>query len=292
MTAVRDAVTELQVLASGLDHPEAVAWWGGAVWCGTESGDLLRIDPATGATSVVAATGGFLLGLAFDADGRCYACDSKLGRVLRVSQDGTVESVADSAGGRKLACPNYLVFSSGGTLYVTDSGPGWEADDGFLLRIPPGGQPEIVSEECRRFPNGLALSADERTLYVVESRLPGVVTYDLGAGAVGPRREFLRLPGTVPDGLALDASGALYVSCWRPDRVYRIQAGGGAPEIYLDDPTAEYLNSPTNLCFGGPDLRTLYLAGLCGWNISQLAADVPGQPLALPALPRSEEPSC
>ena len=292
MTAVRDAVTELQVLASGLDHPEAVAWWGGAVWCGTESGDLLRIDPATGATSVVAATGGFLLGLAFDADGRCYACDSKLGRVLRISQDGAVESVADSAGGRKLACPNYLLFSSGGTLYVTDSGPGWEADDGFLLRIPPGGQPEIVSEECLRFPNGLALSADERTLYVVESRLPGVVTYDLGAGAVGPRREFRAASrdGARRAGPGCQRSPLRILLAARPRLPH--PGGGGAPEIYLDDPTAEYLNSPTNLCFGGADLRTLYLAGLCGWNISQLAADVPGQPLARPALPRSEEPSC
>lgn len=285
MKAIRDAVTEVRVLADGLDHPEAVAWWDGAVWCGTEAGELLRIDPGNGRAKVIASTGGFLLGLAFDADGRCYACDSKLGRVLRIGQDGTVEPVVDSVGGRKLACPNYPVFSSDGTLYVTESGTGWEADDGCLFRIPPGGQPEIVSEECHGFPNGLALSADERMLFVVESRLPGVVTYEFSAGVVGPRRELVRLPGAVPDGLALDASGALYVSCWRPDRVFRIPAGGREAEIYLDDPTAKYMNSPTNLCFGGQNLRTLYLACLCGWTIRQLPAAVPGQPLAYPAVP-------
>jgi gluconolactonase len=282
--AIRDAVSEVTVLAGTIDHPEAVAWWDGAVWCGTEAGDLIRIDPATGETRVVARTGGFLLGLAFDGDGYCYACDMGLGRVVRIGLNGAVEVLADSVAGRRLSSPNYLVFRSDGTLYVTESGSGWEADDGYLFRIRPGHEPEVVSQECRAFPNGLALSADQRTLYVVESRQPGVVTYELDGDAVGPRREFLHLPRTVPDGLALDSSGALYVSCWRPDRVYRVAAGSDAAEIYLDDWTAEYLNSPTNLCFGGPDLSTIYLAGLGGYAISQISAEVPGQPLAFPSV--------
>jgi gluconolactonase len=284
--AQRDAATEITVLAGGIDHPEAVAWWDGAVWCGTESGDVIRIDPASGSTDLIASTGGFLLGLAFDGDGCCYACDCGLGRVLRVAPDGTVDTIADSVEGRGLTSPNYLVFRADGTLYATESGTGWEADNGYLFRIRPGHDPEIISDDCRGFPNGLALSADERTLYVVESRLPGIVTFELDGDAIGPRREFVQLPRTVPDGLALDASGALFVSCWRPDRVYRVSAGSNEPQIYLDDWTAEYLNSPTNLCFGGPDLSTIYLAGLCGQSISQISADVPGQPLAYPTVHR------
>ncbi len=287
--AVRDAVAEVTVLAGGIDHPEAVTWWGGAVWCGTEAGELVRVDPATGDSRVVAETGGFLLALAFDADGYCYACDMGLGRILRIGQDGSFEAIADSVAGRRLVSPNYLVFHSDGTLYVTESGSGWEADDGYLFRIRPGGDAEVVSEESCGFPNGLALSADERTLYVVESRWPGVVTYELDGDAVGPRREFLHLPRTVPDGLAFDASGALYVACWRPDRVYRLAAGGTEPEVYLDDWTAEYLNSPTNLCFGGDGLDTMYLAGLSGYCISQIGAEVPGQPLVYPPVRRERE---
>jgi gluconolactonase len=285
VTALRDAAAEVSVLAGGIDHPEAVAWWDGAVWCGTEAGELVRVDPATGATEVIASTGGFLLGLAFDGDGDCYACDMGQGRLLRITPGGSVHTICDRVAGRKLTSPNYPVFTAAGTLYVTESGSGWETDDGYLFRITPGGVPEIVSEECRFFPNGLALSADQRTLYVVESRQPGVVTYQLDGDSAGPRQEFVHLPGTVPDGLALDASGALYVSCWRPDRVYRIAAGTTAPEVYLDDWTAEYMCSPTNLCFGGRDMSTIYLAGLCGWSISTLNAEVPGQPLAFPRLP-------
>jgi sugar lactone lactonase YvrE len=121
------------------------------------------------------------------------------------------------------------------------------------------------------------------TLYLVESGWPGVVSFDLRGGAVGPRHEWLPLPGTVPDGLAFDVDGSLYIACWRPDRVYRCRADGTL-EIYLDDPTAEYMNSPTNLCFGGRELQTLYLAGLCGWSIRELQAEVRGHPIVLPAL--------
>jgi gluconolactonase len=285
MTPVRDAVAELRTLASGIDHPESVGWWDGAVWCGTEGGRFLRIDPTTGAIATIAETDGFLLGFAFDAHGRCYICDNGKGRVLRVGQDGFVETVADTVEGRRLVTPNYPVFASDGTLYVTDSGTGWDKDDGFLFRISPAGDAEIISEECRQFPNGLALSADERTLFVVESRLPGIVTYSLDGSRVGPRQELMRMPGTVPDGLALDADGVLYIGCWRPDRVYRLATGGDL-EIYLDDPTAEYLNSPTNLCFGGDGLSRLYFAGLCGWSITEIDTTTTGQKLAYPHIAR------
>lgn len=279
-TAVRDAEAELVSTADGLDHPEGVAWCDGAVWCGTEAGRLLRIDPA-GDVEVVAETGGFLLGLAFDGNGRCYACDSGRGRVLRISPAGEVETLADAVAGRKLVSPNFPAFAADGALWVSESGT-YGRDDGFLFRLRPGDEPELVDEQCARFPNGLAFSNDDSTLYLVESRLPGIVAYDL-AGGLGPRRELLRLERTAPDGLAFDTAGSLYIACWRPDRVYRLRADGRL-EVYLDDPTAEYMNSPTNVCFGGERLETLYLAGLCGWSIRQLPAEVPGHPLHRPQL--------
>jgi gluconolactonase len=131
------------------------------------------------------------------------------------------------------------------------------------------------------FPNGLAFSADEARLYVVESRLPGVRVFGLVDGQLGPQDRELVLPDDVPDGVALDSSGALYIGCWRPDRVYRWTEDGKL-EIFLDDPTAEYLNSPTNLCFGGPTLTRLYLASLGGWTVTEIDVDIPGVPISLP----------
>jgi sugar lactone lactonase YvrE len=274
-------VDELRITAAGLDHPEAAAWFDGALWCGTEAGDLLRINAKTGVAEAAARTGGFLLGVAFDKAGTCFACDLGRNEVLRIDADGAVEVVAHSVEGRKLQSPNFSVFSPDGTLWVTESGTGWGTDDGYLFRIDPDGRTELAADDCRLFPNGLALSADGGTLYLIESRLPGVVTYTLSGREIGERSVHLMLPGTVPDGLALDSIGALYISCWRPDRVYRLNPDGEL-NILLDDPTGEFLTTPTNLCFGGADLRTLYFASLGGWSIRELAVEVPGQPLTYP----------
>jgi gluconolactonase len=275
--AVRDATADVRAVATGIDHPEAVAWHAGHLYCGTESGDLLRIDPATGAIEVVARTGGFLLGLAFDAAGTCTACDLAGGRLVRIAPDGSSETLLDSVEGRRLISPNYIVYTSDGTMWVTESGSGWTADDGYLFRIPPGGEAEIVDDACHRFPNGLALAPDGRRLYVVESRWPGVSSYPIESGELGAREELLALPGTVPDGLAVDVDGALYIGCWRPDRIYRLSPAG-ALEVYLDDHTAEFMSTPTNLAFGGDDMRTLYLACLAGWSVSAVACEVAGHP--------------
>jgi gluconolactonase len=278
ISAVRDTRAELRVLAGGIDHPECVAWFEGRVYCGTESGQVLAIDPGTGETSVVATVGGFTCGLAFDHLGRCWVCDVGQGRVVCLGRDWVVEAAWDEVEGQQLHTPNFPAVARDGTVWIADSGSSFGADDGFLFRIAPGGQAGIVDRSCGRFPNGIALSETEDRLYLVESRLPGVVTYSLAGGTVGARTELLHMPGTVPDGIAFDTTGVLYIACWRPDRVYRLHPGGMV-DVYLDDPTAEYMNSPTNVCFGGSDGRRLYVAGLCGWSISQIDVDTPGRVL-------------
>lgn len=285
MTAVRDAERELVTVARDVDHPECVAWHAGRLWCGTEAGELLRIEP-DGTATVAAETGGFLLGLCFDGDGRCLACDAGHGRLLRIEPFGDVELVADSVEGRPLRQPNFPAFAPDGTLWVSDSGSGWAADDGSLVAFPPGGRPARAGEGSNRFPNGLAVSADGSRLYVVESRLPGVVAYAIGPkGVAGPREVLLELPaGTVPDGLALDVDGHLYISCWRPDRVYRLSPADGLA-VFLDDPTGEYLTTPTNVCFGGEDRSTLFLASLGGREIRALPAGIAGLPPHVPPSP-------
>jgi gluconolactonase len=164
-----------------------------------------------------------------------------------------------------------------GSVWIADSGTGWGADNGFLFRIRPDDTAVGMDDSCRRYPNGIALSAAEDRLYLVESRLPGIVMYSLAGDQIGERRELLLMPGTVPDGLALDTAGCLYIGCWRPDRIYRLHSDGSV-DIFLDDPTAEYLNSPTNMAFGG-DGRHLYISGLCGWVINEIDVDTPGRRL-------------
>jgi gluconolactonase len=277
----RDAVRDLRTVAGGLDHPEGITWYDDALWCGTEAGELLRIDPADGSVETLASTGGFLLGIAFDGRGRCIACDWGNHALLRITPGGEIETLADSVEGRALPFPNFPVFGPDGTLWVSNSGQEWGSDDGYLFSLRPGEEPRLASVDSHQFPNGLALHADASRLFVVESRLPGVVSYEIREGELGERTEVVTLPRTVPDGLAFDAEGSLFISCWRPDRVYRIDPSGRL-HVFLDDFTGEYLTVPTNCCYFGPDLRRLSFSSLGGWVIRELDVEVAGQPLHHP----------
>jgi gluconolactonase len=279
---LRDAERDLRVVADGLDHAESVAWESGFLWAGTEAGQLVRIDPISGAWEIAAETGGCLLGLAFDAVGRCYACDSASGRVLRITPGGAVETYADAVCGRRLITPNYAAFSSDGTLWVTESGR-MGADDGFLFAIPPSGEPQLSSDDCMSFPNGIAFAPGEQTLYLVESRTARVLGFTRHGTTLSAARVVATLPRAVPDGVVVDQAGSVYVTCFQPNRVYLL--GNGDPALlFLDDWSGLHLLAPTNGCFGGESLKTLFLTSF-GWHtISAIDVDVPGILPARPAL--------
>src|SRR5262249_59978598 len=93
--------------------------------------------------------------------------------------------------------------------------------------------------------------------------------------------EVVRLPGTVPDGVALDAAGHVYIACYRPDRLYRLSMDG-ALETLAEDPAGTVLNAPTNVTFAGPALDHLVVANLGGWHLAVCQMGIAGQPLVYP----------
>src|SRR5262249_2675232 len=161
----------------------------------------------------IADTGGFVLGLCHDAAGTIYACDS--GRVVRVDPaSGAVDTFCEGAGGAPLKIPNWPAFAPDGTLWFSDSGSEpLDARDGRLIRVPPGGDAEVVALPPLHFPNGIAVSPDG-TVYVLESYTPRLsVLGDDGLETLAD------LPGVVPDGVALDADGGFVVACYYPFRL-------------------------------------------------------------------------
>jgi gluconolactonase len=267
----------LRLLADGLDHPECVAWAPreGVVYAGGEAGQLYRIGlDGGGAETVARVEGGFLLGLALDGGGAVYACDTGNGCVQRIDPDGRVERYGDS-----IAYPNYPVFDGDGRLWVSDSGA-WEEPTGTLLCIHPGGRTERVAAGPFGFANGLALR--DGWLYLVESARPRVVRLSPEGG--GPEA-VVELERVVPDGLAFDEEGGLWISCWQPNRVYRL-APDGELELVVDDWTGEYVLSPTNVAFAGAGLATLVLASLCGWAVRAIDPGVAGAALHYPEVSR------
>jgi gluconolactonase len=268
-------IAGLRTVADGLDHPEDVCWDPGAsvVLAGGEAGQLYRFGlDGEPAEVVVEIAGGWLTGLCVDGEGNAYGCDVNHGCVQRIAPDGRVDRH-----GAPIAFPNSPAFDADGTLWVSDSGD-WEQPSGRVLAIRPDGATEACPIRPLHFANGLALH--DGWLYVVESARPGVVRCRPGGGDV---EQVVELPETVPDGLAFDAEGGLWVSCWQPNRVYRL-APGGELEIVVDDWSGTEVVTPTNVAFAGQRLDLLVMASLGGRAVRAFDPGVAGAPLHRPRL--------
>ncbi len=266
-------------LVEGLDHPEGVAWSPdeGVVYAGGEAGQIYRVDLDRPTATVVADVGGLVLGLTVDGDDRLIACVPG-NAALIVVDDGIVHRLVDQVDGRPLITPNYSAFGADGTLYFTDSG-NWESHDGRILHVTTEGHVGVFSELLPRFPNGCAVTPDGRWLWVVESLGPTVSRFDLRDG--GTPETVVRLHGHVPDGLAFTAEGGVLISCYRPDRIYHLDATGNI-EVVAQDPHGTLIAAPTNVCFVGERLDRVVSANLGRWHLTILELDLIGAPLHRP----------
>src|SRR3954468_4192128 len=169
---------QFEIFANGLDHPECCAFdRDGNLWAGGEAGQVYRIDP-TGRVQTVANVGGFCCGVALAPDDSAiFICVSGVG-VVRVSKNAEHDGFASSAGGDKIIAPNFLLFDNAGRLYVTDSG-NWMKRNGRLLRFDANGAGVVLAGPCG-YANGLALSADEKTLFMVESDTDSILRFAVG----------------------------------------------------------------------------------------------------------------
>jgi len=266
---------ESDTVVDGLDHAECVTVGpDGLLYAGSESGAIYRIDPTTGTTETIAQTGGFVLGLAFDGDGALYICDNGRSEVLRMPAGGTPAVYSSGSPERPMRTPNYAAFDADGSLFVTDSGS-WGSSDGCIFRVARDGSTTVFSEAASGFPNGIALSTDGAHLYVVESLPPRITAIAISDGS---SETVIELPGVVPDGIALDAEGTAYISCYRPDAILRLGTDGSL-STFDEDWQGTRLAAPTNIAFAGTNL---YVANFARWHIERLTAPVPGLPLRYP----------
>lgn len=271
----------LYTVAEGLDHSEGIVSTAqGELYVGGELGQVYRVHD-DGSVEERLRTGGLLLGLAADAAGLIYACDATNGVVWRCSpQDGTFEEFTRGSADRAMSVPNWGAFDADGTYYVSDSGA-WKRADGCIWVVPPGEQARVWSTESCDFPNGLAVDPFSRRLLVLESTPGRLVEMTIRAdGSAGPRRVLCDLPGTVPDGIAVQQDRSVLIACYRPDVILRWDPASGLA-LFASDPEGTVLAAPTNVAFVGPDLDRWVVPNLGRWHLTG-GGGVHGTPLNYP----------
>lgn len=261
---------DASVGAIRLDHAEGVAVHpDGSVWCGGEAGQVYRIPPEGGSLELRVEDGeGFTLALVFGPDGLLYYVDLGRRAVMRLDPAGGEPEpfVSGSIGGRQLVLPNALAFDGAGRLYVTESWSATEPGPG-VYRIDPDGSGHLWSAGPFLFANGVAVAPDQSAVYVAETWSRRVTRVPLLADGSGGEPELVtELPGMLPDGLGFGPDGRLYVACYQPSQIVRVDADGTASVLIRDD-DAIVLAHPTNIAFRG---STAFCANLGRWHITAI----------------------
>ena len=275
--------TDVSVLVDGLDHVEGIAWGlDGYCYAGGEAGQIYRIDVERGEATQFADTGGFILGLALDAAHNIYACDTGNGAVMKITPGGDVTTYSTGAPDEPFSAPNYPAFDADGNLYVCDSGD-WKSDDGKIYRVRPGGETEVWNRSLREFPNGLCVGPNGNSLFVAMSlNPPRISEIEIASdGSAGDARTVVEVPDSVPDGVAFDTDGNLYIACYRPDRIYRYSSSGSL-EVLADDFEGTIIAAPTNIAFCGAERDVLLSANLGRWHVTRYETGAKGISLHYP----------
>jgi sugar lactone lactonase YvrE len=273
----------IQTVWHGVDHPEGVAVANdGVVWCGGEEGQIYRAQLRDQPRELCRLPGR-PLGFAIDPSGDAYCCVylDACG-LYRLSQNGDYVLVSAGTEERPVNTPNHPVLLASGDVLFSDSGD-WGSENGCVYAVDRSGSTRVFDETCRSFPNGLALSADGRTLAIVESTLPGVSTLTVRSdGTAGSRTPVLMTPGMVPDGIAYDSRWGLLVSFWVPDAIIHVTADGDCTVI-ASDPFRFQLNQPTNIAFV-PGTATVVVANIGERFLSVFEHSGPGPAFQSPDL--------
>jgi len=205
-------------------------------------------------------------------DGRLLAAETGRHRLVAIDPDGKLTPlVTVGVGGRALRLTNDMIVDKKGGIYFTDPAPfafagqppPTEMPPGFVYYLPPKGNLILIDDQIAR-PNGISLTFDGKILFIADTDSENLWAFDVQPdGTAKNRRSFVKLhePQARPDGtfssradgMAMDTEGRLYVTT--------------SSGVQVIDSRGQYLGTirtpknPSNLAFGGPDRRTLYITG-------------------------------
>ncbi len=277
-----------------LMKPEGELITEGPVWTGEDilfthirKSRILRYNFKSGEISEWRTATNRTNGLCFDAHGRLFGCCSGGRSIVRFDTDGRNTVVADKLDGKNLSTPNDLAVDRKGRIWFTNpvNDGNWdktekeELDHRSVLRADPQADGSYVVKRVTfdtTQPNGILVSIDNRTLYVAESGYKRGIARELRAypikddGSLGAHDvlftwgEDARGLHRGIDGMCLDAGGNIIATAGS-------EVSGPGPMLYVFSPTGRVLethpvaaNRPTNVCFGGPDMTTVFVTSTNG----------------------------
>jgi gluconolactonase len=270
-------------IATGFEFTEGPVWHpdGYLIFSDIPASRTYKWTP-DGTVTIWREPSGFANGLTLDRERHLIACEHGERRVSHVDTDGTVTTLADSYGGKRLNSPNDVVVKSDGTIYFTDPpyglapphGPSVQEQEqpcNGLYRITADGALELLIDDFDR-PNGLAFSADESLLYVDDSPRRHVRVFDVRPdGTLANSRVLADMdhpqPGS-PDGMKIDAEGHLFVT--GATGVWVFETDGTCLGVIV---TPE---RPANCAWGDADRQTLYITART--SLYRVRTTVPGLP--------------
>lgn len=283
---VEDNATLTAAAAVAFTEGPAAAADGTVYFSDIANNRILRFDPQRRRCETWRQPSGRANGLLFDPQGRLLACEgNEFGpndgnrRITRTDMTtGKVEVLTDRFEGARYNSPNDIAVTTSGLIFFTDPCYGdrttMQMTHESVYRIAPDGTVvRAVSQPDIQRPNGIALSPDERTLYLVDScPVVGghrkIWAFDLSpAGELSNQRlVFDFAPGRGGDGMAVDRQGNLYIAAGILQPRGPHETAGVPPGIWIITPAGELrgrIAVPedliTNVTFGGEDLRTLYV---------------------------------
>lgn len=285
-----EAATELVFTEGPAYHSDGSVFF-------TEIGNnrIMRLAPGAESADTFLQPSGRANGLMFDANGQLVVCEGnekgglggrRITRIDPISKKRTV-IVARYKGGR-FNSPNDLCIDASGRIYFTDPyyGPdrdGLEQTVEGVYRVDADGKNivRVLDERHIARPNGISISSDQKTLFVVDNHplkpVRKLWSFELDADglATGKRKEFHDFgAGRGGDGMCIDTQDNIYVTAGA-NRLYTNQTTDNPAGIYVFSKTGKFLghipvpeDMVTNCCFGGRDLKTLYVtAGKTLWSI-------------------------
>lgn len=256
----------IELAATGYTFTEGPAWDGTRLIFSDIPGDTVHVmTPGEGTPKVLYAPSANANGHTFDRDGRLLNAEHGSGAITRWTPEGGLQTIVAAYQGKRLNSPNDVVVRSDGLILFTDPPYGLgqrESEVGFsgVFTFDEGTGTMVLIDDALSRPNGLALSPDEKVLYVGDTATQTLWAYDLAPdGTASGKRLVVDVtdeskPGRV-DGVRVDTRGRVYFTC--PGGLCVVDPARG--EVVERLPTPK---RATNLAWGGPNLSDLYITAL------------------------------